>query len=198
MTEFPDTKSALLMQLKTPACQEAWEEFVEIYRPAIYRMARRRGMQDADAQDVTQNILVRVSGAIDRYEKAGPNTRFRHWLRRVARNAILSALTRAPDDRGTGNTAVHELLTAHPEQDPLNDELELEARREQFHRAAAQVRGDVASVTWRAFELTVIEGMSCEDASTHMDRSIGTIYAARSRVLRRIRDIIHQWETSEE
>ena len=84
MTEFPETRSALLVEVRSPENREAWEQFVLVYRPVIYRMARRRGMQDADAQDVAQNILVRVAGAIDRWEQQ-PGTRFRHWLRRVAR-----------------------------------------------------------------------------------------------------------------
>ena len=51
MTEFPETQSYLLASLKSPESREAWEEFVVIYRPVIYRMARRHGLQDADAQD---------------------------------------------------------------------------------------------------------------------------------------------------
>ena len=61
MTEFPETRSALLVEVRSPENREAWEQFVLVYRPVIYRMARRRGMQDADAQDVAQNILVRVA-----------------------------------------------------------------------------------------------------------------------------------------
>lgn len=68
MTEFPDTQSLLLANIQSLENREAWAEFVQIYRPVIYRMARRRGMQDADAQDLSQDVLVRVSKAIDRWE----------------------------------------------------------------------------------------------------------------------------------
>ncbi len=65
MTEFPETRATLIANVKSPENRQAWEEFVVIYRPAIYRIARRRGLQDADAQDLTQNVLVRVAAAID-------------------------------------------------------------------------------------------------------------------------------------
>ena len=68
MTEFPDTQSLLLANIQSLENREAWAEFVQIYRPVVYRMARRRGMQDADAQDLSQDVLVRVSKAIDRWE----------------------------------------------------------------------------------------------------------------------------------
>jgi RNA polymerase sigma-70 factor (ECF subfamily) len=75
VTEFPETRSTLLAQVRSPENREAWEQFVLVYRPVIYRMARRRGMQDADAQDLVQTVLMRVAGAIDRRRlpKCGPN-----------------------------------------------------------------------------------------------------------------------------
>ncbi len=69
MTEFPDTQSLLLANIQSLENREAWTDFVQIYRPVIYRMARRRGMQDADAQDLSQYVLVRISKAIDRWDR---------------------------------------------------------------------------------------------------------------------------------
>ncbi len=71
--------------------------------PVIYRIAIARGMQDADAQeDLSQHVLMAVAASIGRWEKFGKAIRFRHWLRRVARNAIVNALTRRPPDQATG------------------------------------------------------------------------------------------------
>ena len=67
MTEFPETRSTLIAKVRSPDDREAWEEFVLIYQPVIYRMARRRGMQDSDAQDLVQTVLMRVAGATDRW-----------------------------------------------------------------------------------------------------------------------------------
>jgi RNA polymerase sigma-70 factor (ECF subfamily) len=194
MTEFPETRATLIANVKSPENRQAWEEFVVIYRPAIYRIARRRGLQDADAQDLTQNVLVRVAAAIDRYEQQA-GVRFRHWLRRITGNLILSFLTRKPEDLAAGGTAVHDLLSERPGEFPeFEQELSTECMREQYLRAAAIVRSDVNAETWQAFELTVIQGISCDEAALTIGKSIGTVYAARSRIIKRLREQIEQMQ----
>ena len=198
MTEFPETRSSLLAQVRSPDNREAWEQFVVIYRPVVYRMARRRGMQDADAQEVVQTVLMRVAGAIDRFERTESGTPFRHWLRRVAKNAILTALSRSPKDAASGGSNIQDLLTKQPDLAPdIEQELALEYMREQYLRAAAIVRTDVNTETWRAFELSLIDGKSCDEVAALIGKSIGTVYAARSRVVRRLRDQVQRLEESE-
>lgn len=199
MTEFPDTQHSLLARVRSADEQEAWEQFVLLYRPVIYRMARRRGLQDADAQDLSQTVLMRVAGAIDRWQPSEPGVRFRHWLRRVAKNAILNALTRAPKDPGVGGTAAADLLVQHPaDASDLEKELRLESMRERYLRAAATVQHDVTAETWRAFQLSVVEQVPCEEVAARLDKSIGTVYAARSRVIRRLRAEVKRLEQDEQ
>jgi RNA polymerase sigma-70 factor, ECF subfamily len=151
MTEFPQTRSSLIAQVQSPEDREAWDQFVLIYRPVIYRMARRRGMQDADAQDLSQEVLVRVSKAIDRWEpQAG--VRFRHWLRKVASNAIVTALTKSKPLGIVDGSAAEQILADTPEVFGRQDELHNECFRERYLRAAAIVKVDVSPVTWAAFE----------------------------------------------
>jgi len=198
MSEFPQTRSTLLANVRSPQNRDAWEQFVLLYRPPLYRMARRRGMQDADAQDLVQTVLIRVAGAIDRWEKTEPGSRFRHWLRRVAKNAIFGALSRSPKDAAAGGSELQDLLNEQPEIAPeVEQELALEYMREQYLRAAAIVQTDVSSETWRVFELSVVEGQSCDEVATRMGKSIGTVYAARSRIMRRLRDQVRRMEESE-
>lgn len=189
MTEFPQTRYSLIAQVQSAEDQEAWDQFVLIYRPVIYRMARRRGMQDADAQDLVQSVFMRLAGSIQRWEQSEPATKFRHWLRRVARNAICSAFTRQPKDIAAGGADMLDLLAGHAgTTERIEQELATEAMREQYLRAASVVKTDVDSETWRAFELTVVEGKSCEEAAAVLGKSIGAVYAARSRVMRRLRE----------
>lgn len=188
MTEFPNTRGTLLAAVKSPENRLAWEEFVLLYRPVIYRMARRRGMQDSDAQDVTQDVLMRIAGSIERFE-LNQETRFRYWLRRVAKNAILNAIAKRPRDPAAGGTVAKDLLDEQPAVSPeLEKELENEFQREQFLRAAKVVRSDVHPETWRAFELTVIQGLTCDEVAVSLGKSVGTVYAARSRIVKRLRD----------
>lgn len=198
LTEFPETRESLLVQIRSPANREAWDQFVLIYRPVIYRLARHRGLQDADSQDLVQQVLMAVASAIGNWEKSDESVRFRHWLRRIARNAIVNALSRRPHDRATGGSAVQELLTEQSQPDLESDvQIELEYRRELYLRAAKMVRGDVEPETWRAFELTVIENQSIDAAAVELDKPVGTIYAARSRIMRRLRDAVRELEQAE-
>lgn len=197
MTEFPQTRSSLIAQVRSPEDREAWDQFVVIYRPVIYRMARRRGMQDADAQDLVQAVLVRVAGAIQSWEKSGPETKFRHWLRRVARNAIATAFSRKPRDAGVGGSEMLDLLAEQPgNAADIERELANESMREKYLRAASVVEADVDADTWRAFELTVVKGQPCEKVANLLGKSVGTVYAARSRIMRRLREQVHRLQES--
>lgn len=197
MTEFPQTRASLLAEVRSPENRRAWDEFILLYRPAVYRMARRRGLQDADAQDVTQTVLVRIAAAIPRYESQ-PGIKFRHWLKKVARNAIFTALSQVPRDGAAGGTDVQEFLAAHPDaEDAIEQELIREYQRELFLRAAAVVRADVNEDTWQAFERTVIDGKPCEQVAAELGKSVGTVYAARSRIVKRLREHIQQTEEAD-
>jgi RNA polymerase sigma-70 factor (ECF subfamily) len=198
VTDFPETRDSLLVQVRSPANREAWDEFAQIYRPVIYRLARHRGLQDADAQDLAQRVLMAVASAIGSWEKSSESVRFRHWLRRVTRNAILNALGRQPQDRAAGGSSVQDLLLEQPGVDEQSAAwIELEYRRELYLRASRIVRGDVEPETWRAFELTVIEDRSIVEAAAELDKPVGTIYAARSRIMRRLREAVQALEQSE-
>ncbi|MFO0820036.1 MAG: sigma-70 family RNA polymerase sigma factor [Pirellulales bacterium] len=197
-SQFPETHASLLLQLQNSGNQEAWLEFVSIYRPIIYRLARRRGLQDADSQDLAQQVLISVSRSIEHWQKSDESVRFRHWLRRVAKNAICNALTRQPKDRAGGGTSAQNLLEEYADPDPsVTREFELEYRRELFLRAAAVVRADVAADTWQAFQLAVVEGVPIEDVASRLNKSVGAAYAARGRVMNRLRQVIDELERHE-
>jgi RNA polymerase sigma-70 factor (ECF subfamily) len=116
----------------------------------------------------------------------------------VARNAILNVLSRQPQDRAAGGSSVQELLSEYPSADLESETpIELEYRRELYLRAARMVRGDVDPETWRAFELTVIEGHSIDEAAVEINKSVGAIYAARSRIMRRLRQAVQELEQAE-
>jgi len=142
--DFPETRDSLIAQVRDPLNREAWDQFASIYRPVIYRLARRKGLQDADAQDLAQQVLISVSLAIGRWEKSDNSVRFRHWLRRVARNAILNALSRMPRDRAAGGTDIQQFLQRQAGADPeAESQIDLEYRRELYLIAAKTVRVDV-------------------------------------------------------
>lgn len=91
-----------------------------------------------------------------------------------------------------------ELLAQHRGPDPETVSLiDWEYRRELYLQAARLVQRDVQPETWRAFELTVIDGISNQAAANQLGKSLGTIYTARCRVMQRLRDVITELEESD-
>jgi len=199
VTDFPETPFSLIVQLRTPVNCAAWERFVELYRPVIFRLARGRGLQEADAQDLAQKVLLAVATAVGDGERSDEIVHFRRWLRRVAHNAIINALSRRPIDLAAGGTTVQEILREHREADPDSDAaIELEYRRELYRRASRIVQRDVEPETWRAFEMTVLEDRSVEETAALLGKPAGSIYAARSRIMRRLREAVRELEEENE
>jgi RNA polymerase sigma factor (sigma-70 family) len=195
MGSTPETRPSLLIRVRDPADQAAWQEFVEIYQPVILRLARQKGMQEADADDVAQEILVAVARAVEQREHDPKRAKFRTWLGRVAQNAILNALTRGRPDRGSGDPALLAVLDQRESRTgPDSDLLRLEYRREVFRWAVRQVRKEFQQTTWDAFWQTAIEGRTVEAVAAELDKNPGAIYAARSRVMRRILETVTEYE----
>jgi RNA polymerase sigma-70 factor (ECF subfamily) len=194
MDEAPSTHASLLVRLRDPRDERAWSEFVEIYTPLVYRLARRRGLQDADAIDLTQEVFRAVAAAIDRFDTDPARGAFRAWLSRIARNLTINALAaRDRQVRGTGDTAVARLfdeLPAAPEE--TSAEFDLEYRRRLFDWAAERVRAEISETEWRAFYLAGVEGREPREVAAMLATSVGTVYSYKSRVMARLRRLIEQ------
>lgn len=187
MDDFPDTQASLIARVKDRGDAAAWAEFIGIYQPIVFRMARRRGMQEADALDVMQQVFLSISGAIEHWTPDEGRPPFRAWLSTIARNAITKALMRRPRDAATGATSIVDLLHQIPD-DAASEELLVEARREVVRWAAEQLRSEFSETTWRIFWQTAIEGVSAAEAARATGRSTGAIYVARYRVLARLKE----------
>src|SRR5262249_21126201 len=88
MPSVPETRRSLLVRLRDPRDHRAWEDFVALYGPVAYRFLRRRGLQDADAADVMQNVLNVVAGSMSRFDYDPALGRFRAWLFEVVRRQL--------------------------------------------------------------------------------------------------------------
>ncbi len=195
MKQTPETRASLLVRVRDPADHAAWTEFIQIYRPVILRMARYKGLQDADADDVAQQILIAVAGAVEQREHDSKRAKFRTWLHRVAHNAILNALARRKPDRASGDSGLRMFLDQHESPaGPDSDLLRLEHRREVFRWAARQVREEFQQATWEAFWQTAIEGRPVDAVAEELAKNPGSVYAARSRVIRRIQDKVTEYQ----
>jgi RNA polymerase sigma-70 factor (ECF subfamily) len=192
MGTYPDTRHSLILRLSDPADQDAWREFVSLYEPLVYHLARRKRLQDADARDLCQDVFVTIARTIDRWD--AERGTFRAWLSRIARNLLVNFLTRQHSPRGTGATSVQELLEAQPAADPSATALfEAEYRRQLFRWAANEIKSEFTLPTWKAFWQTAVENRAPKDVSEEIGLSIGAVYIARCRVLARLRERVREF-----
>jgi RNA polymerase sigma factor (sigma-70 family) len=189
MDEAPSTQPSLLVRLRDAGDEPAWSEFTEIYGPLVYQLARRKGLQEADAQDLVQEVFRAVARAIDRYDPDPARGSFRGWLSRIAGNLIINLLAaQRRHPRGTGDTEMQRLIEQQP--DPIDDEsalFEAEYRRRLLSWAAERVRPAFSDAVWQAFWQTGVEGRPTVAVARALGMSVGTVYQYKSRVVARIR-----------
>lgn len=192
----PETNLSLLMRICDHHDREAWEQFAGIYRPAIVRFAKQRGLQVADAEDLAQQVLISVSRSIESWQPDSNRARFRTWLNRVCHNAVINALSRVKPDRASGNTQVMTLLEQSDEGG--SEQLTIEIRREVFRFAAQEIEHEFQASTWQAFWRTAVDELSVDEVANQLQKSVGSIYAARSRVMRRLREKVEELQLTEQ
>jgi RNA polymerase sigma-70 factor (ECF subfamily) len=190
----PSTRQSLVLRLRNAEDSAAWAEFIEIYEPLVYRLARGKGLQDADAHDLCQEVFRAVAGAIERWDPDPAKGRFRGWLFRIARNLLVNFLvSQGRHGRGTGSSSIQELLEAQPASDErAREEFLTEFRRQAFRWAADRVKVEFAQTTWQAFWKTGVEGRPVVDVAAELGLSSGAVYVARSRVMARLRAMVEQ------
>lgn len=192
MTDWGRTRGSLLIRLRDAQNHAAWREFVECYQPVIYRLCRRKGVRHSDAEDLVQQVLLSVARAVDRFDVQSEKGTFRGWLYRISHNIILNFLSRdLPKRRAAGGEA---LAWREPPAQDNSSLIRMELRRQLFREAAQRAREEFEESTFRAFWLTAVEEMAIEEAAQKLKKSSGAIYAARSRVLKRLREIVQNLE----
>lgn len=194
MREAPETRQSLLLRLHDSQDHQAWSEFTAIYEPLIYRLATRNGFQDADARELTQEVMLAVAGAIERWDPDPGRGSFRGWLFRIARNLMINFLAKRRNrPLATGDTDFNRLLNEQPAD--ASDEtryFDQEYKRQTFHWAAEQIRTEFQDHTWQAFWQTCVDGSAVKEVADKLEMSVGAVYVSRSRVMARLRKEIER------
>ncbi len=192
-----ETRVTLLGRLqRDPANQGAWAEFVEHYGRRVYDWCRKWKLQEADAEDVTQTVLLKLADKMKTFAY-DPSRSFRGWLKTVAHNAWVDFQEgRARGGRGSGDSHVADLLNSVAAREDLLRSLEEQFDHELLEEASALVRSRVAPQTWEAFRLTAVEGLSGAEASERIGMQVAQVYVAKRRVQTMLKEEIRKLEGS--
>jgi len=191
------TRPSLLVRLRDAADREAWGEFVALYAPLVYTLARKRDLQDADAANVAQEVLLKVSVAIKEFEYDPNRGTFRGWFLTLARNGLHDFLARRNRQcLGSGDSATLALLEELPSQAEEEALWEREYEQRVFAWAVERVRPQFKGPTWQAFWQTAVEGKSGEEAARALGMTVGAVYVAKCRVQARLRAEIQEVESA--
>jgi RNA polymerase sigma-70 factor (ECF subfamily) len=179
------TPASLLQQVRNPADQAAWRRFVELYTPLLYSWTRRLGMQSPDAADLVQDVFVVLLRQLPTFSYDRRRS-FRAWLRTIL-------LNRWRDRRRHRAVLVHDsseaamASLASPDSLGAPEMEEEEYRRHLVSRALEVMRTQFQPTTWKACWESVAAGRPADEVAGELGISVNSVYVARSRVLRRLR-----------
>src|SRR5262249_23350185 len=189
------TRATLLGRLRRdPTDQAAWGEFVEHYGRQIYRWCRQWQLQDADAEDVTQDILVKLARKLRDFDYDASRS-FRGWLKTVAHHAWRDfADARSRRQAASGDSEVQELLHTLEAREDLVQRLEEAFDHEVLEAAKVQVQLRVARHTWEAFQLAVLDGVPVPEVAARVNMQVAMVYVAKSKVQKMLQEEIQKLE----
>ena len=181
------TSPSLILRVgRSPTDEVAWSEFVTRYGPKVLAWSLGWGLQRADAEDVTQAVMIQLSRQMGRFRYDNTGS-FRGWLQTLARNAwrdwashrhqVAAALVEKNEDALASLEARDDLLRR------LEETFDLEI----FAEAVDRVRGRVAEKTWTAYKLSVMENLPAREVARRLEMTEVNVFKAKSNVLKRIR-----------
>jgi RNA polymerase sigma-70 factor (ECF subfamily) len=177
------TPVSLLERVRSPGEQLAWGRFVEMYTPLLYYWTCRMGLQESDAADLVQEVFTILVAKLPNFVYDRDKS-FRGWLRTILHNKWRDKQRRLAAEPAIQNGSA--LLN---EASPLETETfwEIEYRQHLVGRALELMQNEFQPTTWKACWEVVITGRPASEVAAELGISVDSVYAAKSRVLRRLR-----------
>lgn len=177
------TPVSLLQRLREPNQAEAWERFTELYTPLLYYWTRRLGLQAQDAADLVQDVFTVLVRKLPEFQY-DQHKSFRSWLRAVILNRWRDRQRRRTELPLANEDEAFADLAAPDHADLIS---EADYHQNLIRRALQIMQADFQPATWQACWQYVVEERPPEEVASNLGISVGAVYVAKSRVLRRLR-----------
>jgi RNA polymerase sigma-70 factor (ECF subfamily) len=170
----------------------AWERLSTLYAPLVFYWCRSRGLRDADAADLVQDVFQAVATHLGPFRKQQASDTFRGWLRTITENKIRDHFRRTGHEaEAVGGTEAQHRLAQVPAPSGLGSAASAADWDRRFYRRALDaVRPQFEERTWQAFWRTAVEGRSPVDVAAELAMSAGAVRVAKCRVLKRLREVL--------
>ena len=185
------TNVELILRLANTQDQRAWDEFVNLYEPLLFKTAQKLGLNSNDAVDAVQEVFVHLGKVVSQWKPTGRPGAFRGWLAKVARNQMLNVIQRTTmlKSESAGNDA-NDFSLIHPNGSQQSTYFNIEFRRTVFLHVVQKIRDSFSEKTWQAFWFTYMDQRSTPEVAAELDLTTGAVYIARSRVMSRLQSEI--------
>ena len=183
-----DTSLTLLERLqKNPNDPQAWDAFIERYQPRIHRWCLQWGLQDSDADDVAQEVLVKLFAALGKFQY-DPSRSFRAWLKTVTQHAWSDFVAARRRDPGHNSDRIDTIADSAEARTDLERQLEDAFDRELLDIAMHRIKNRVKDSTWDAFRLTALDGFSGVEAAGQLGIPVANVFVAKHRVQKMLQE----------
>jgi RNA polymerase sigma-70 factor (ECF subfamily) len=183
------TRQSLLIRAQT-GDEGAWQDLCDLYRPLIVGWLRRQSVPSGDLDDLVQEVFLAVVRGLPSFSHSGRQGAFRAWLRTIAFNYSCDYWKSPANRAAVGDLAATEAIRLLEDPDSrLNKDRDAEHDRYVLRCLLEMMELEFETTTVTAFRRLALEGASGMDAAAELGISVGAVYAARSRVLRRPREV---------
>ena len=192
-SQSSSVSSTLLDQLRAGR-PEAWERFVRLYSPLVYRWCRRSGLAAEDAADVLQEVFSAVMLHLPDFRRDRPQDNFSGWLATITRNKVRDLYRRRHGRASAqgGSTAQRQMAEVPEPSEPSEESIRPDAESAAWlsRRVLETIRNEFEARTWEAFWRTAVDGQPPAQVAEALEMTVAAVYMAKSRVLRRLRQVM--------
>lgn len=192
---FPETFGAVtsltLINLAKSADPAAWETLFRLYSPLVRYWLRKSRIPQLDEDDLVQEVFRSIHSGLARFEKKSATDSFRAWMRTITQNKIRDYLkTQANKPLATGGMTALRLVHEAPDFELADELSEFSEDRLVIHEALEIVRREIQPQTFQAFWRATVDGIEPSLVADELGIPLNSVYQAKSRVLRRLRDLL--------
>jgi RNA polymerase sigma-70 factor, ECF subfamily len=182
------THATLLARLAGGTDPVVWPEFLERYGELIRSFARRKGLQPVDCDDVLQDVLLSLTRAMPGFVYDPSKGKFRSYLKTVTIRAIIKK--RFQDHGQVELEHIEEATQAAEIDDEVDKGWETEWRQYHMRLAWRTIETEFNAADRQAFERYAVAGASAQTVAEELGLSVDQVYQAKSRILRRLAQLV--------